>query len=57
VSLQGNNGQPSAAFDFWPTGLAVDRHSPGNLGVRHVVNRVRVPTAPPGPRRGVVTST
>jgi predicted anti-sigma-YlaC factor YlaD len=59
VSWPGNTGRPSATFDFWPTGLAVDQHTDGNLGVRHVaLSRVQVPAAAPaGTRRGVVTST
>ena len=58
VSLQGNASRQSGTFDFWPTGLAVDQHSDGNLGVRHVAVTVQVPAAPgAGTRRGVVTST
>jgi anti-sigma factor RsiW len=51
----GGGAQASAGFGFWPTGLAINPHSDGNLGVQHTAFHVQ-PPAPNGSRRGVRTA-
>jgi predicted anti-sigma-YlaC factor YlaD len=42
----------SVGFGFWPTGLRGD----ANLGVQHVALAPRTPSAPGGPRRGILSA-
>jgi predicted anti-sigma-YlaC factor YlaD len=55
VPLMGGTGQAPAGFGFWPTGLAINPHSDGNLGVQHTAFHVQRP-APDGSRRGIRTA-
>lgn len=52
VPLVGGGASASPGFGFWPTGLAINPHSDGNLGVQHTAFHVQRPAAN-GSRRGI----